>query len=125
MKNLYFYSLLIAGAAFILTSFQITRGRYIYRNQWNIPSHNSLSIKNSAKESLEVVLYNPSQTDFLQYRINNHEIKELPKNDSVHVTIDFAHEVFIVNNSTQAGPFRLKILQNKGRIKAALKDQQF
>ncbi|NML71550.1 hypothetical protein HHL23_17335 [Chryseobacterium sp. RP-3-3] len=125
MKNIYFYSLFIFSTVLviILSSFQITRGRPIYRNQWKIPAHKNLNIKNSSKESLEVVLYNPSQTDQLQYVINNREIKELPTNDSVKVKVDFKHQVFIVNNSAHEGQFRLKILNNSGRIKAAFKDQ--
>lgn len=103
----------------------MTRGRPIYRNQWKIPAHKNLSIKNSSKESLEVVLYHPSQTDLLQYVINNREIKELPTNDSVKVKVDFNHQVFIVNNSAREGQFRLKIFNNSGRIKAAFKRSVF
>lgn len=95
----------------------------MYRNQWKIPAYQNLKIKNSSKESLETVLYNSSKTDELQYVINNREIKKLPKNDSVKVKVDFTHEVFIVNNSAYEGQFRLKILNNSGRIKAAIKDQ--
>ncbi|PIF44724.1 hypothetical protein CLU96_1718 [Chryseobacterium sp. 52] len=125
MKKIYFYPLFIFSAVLFifLSSFQIIKGRHIYRNHWKIPAHKNLKIKNSSKERLDVVLYNPSQTDPLQYVINNHEIKELPKNDSVKVKVDFNHQVFIVNNSSHEGQFRLKILNNSGRIKAALKDQ--
>ncbi|KFF17653.1 hypothetical protein [Chryseobacterium sp. JM1] len=125
MKSICLYPLFIFSAALVilLSSFQITKGRHLYRNQWKIPAHKNLKIKNSSKETLEVVLYNPSQKDDLQYAINNHEIKELPKNDSVKVRVDFTHEVFIVNNSAQEGLFRLKIINNAGRIKAALRDQ--
>ncbi|MDN5481830.1 MAG: hypothetical protein L0G30_09645, partial [Chryseobacterium sp.] len=125
MKNIYFCSLFIFLAVFviILSSFQITRGRHLYRNGWKIPAYKNLNIKNSSKENLEVVLYNSSQKDPLQYVINNREIKELPKNDSVKVKVDFKHQVFIVNNSAHEGQFRLKIFNNSGRIKAALRDQ--
>lgn len=126
MKSICFYPLFIFSAVpvILLSSFQITKGRHLYRNQWKIPAHKNLKIKNSSKEILEVVLYNPSQKDGLQYAINNHEIKELPKNDSVKVRVDFAREVFIVNNSAHEGLFRLKIINNAGRIKAALRDQR-
>lgn len=125
MKNIYFCSLFIFLAVFviILSSFQITRGRHLYRNGWKIPAYKNLNIKNSSKENLEVVLYNSSQKDPLQYVINNREIKELPTNDSVKVKVDFKHQVFIVNNSAHEGQFRLKIFNNSGRIKAALRDQ--
>ncbi|HCA06845.1 MULTISPECIES: hypothetical protein [unclassified Chryseobacterium] len=125
MKSICFYPLFIFSAVLVifLSSFQITKGRHLYRNQWKIPAHKNLKIKNSSKEIPEVVLYHPSQKDDLQYAINNHEIKELPKNDSVKVRVDFAREVFIVNNSAHEGLFRLKIINNTDRIKAALRDQ--
>ncbi|PQA97073.1 hypothetical protein B0A69_03220 [Chryseobacterium shigense] len=125
MKNIYFCSLFIFSTVpvILLSSFQITKGRHLYRNEWKIPAHQNLNIKNSSKEHLEAVLYNSSQTAPLQYVINNREIKELQKNDSVKVKVDFNHQVFIVNNSTHEGQFRLKIFNNSGRIKAALKDQ--
>lgn len=125
MKSICFYPLFIFSAVLVifLSSFQITKGRHLYRNQWKIPAHKNLKIKNSSKEIPEVVLYHSSQKDDLQYAINNHEIKELPKNDSVKVRVDFTHEVFIVNNSAHEGLFRLKIINNTDRIKAALRDQ--
>lgn len=126
MKNICSYSRFILCTAVLVilfSSFQITRGRHIYRNHWIIPAHKDLKIKNSSKESLETVLYNSSQTAPLQYVINNHEIKELPINDSVTVKVNFAHEVFIVNNSNHESQFRLKILNNSGRIKAVIRDQ--
>lgn len=126
MKNICSYSRFILCTAVLVvlfSSFQITRGRHIYRNHWMIPAHKDLKIKNSSKEILETVLYNSSQTAPLQYVINNHEIKELPINDSVTVKVNFAHEVFIVNNSNHESQFRLKILNNSGRIKAVIRDQ--
>lgn len=125
MKSICFYPLFIFSAALVifLSSFQITKGRRIDRNLWTIPVYKNLKIKNPLKEIREVVLYHPSQKHGLPYAINNHEIKELPKNDSVQVRVDFTHEVFIVNNSAHQGKFRLKIINNNGRIKAALSDQ--
>ncbi|KPE49287.1 hypothetical protein [Chryseobacterium indologenes] len=126
MKNIYSYSQFILCTAVLVmlfSSFQISRGRHIYRNHWIIPAHKDLKIKNSKKESLETVLYNSSSTAPLHYAINNHEIKELPINDSVTVKVNFAHEVFIVNNSIHESQFRLKILNNSGRIKAVIQDQ--
>ncbi|WP_309430475.1 hypothetical protein [Chryseobacterium sp.] len=126
MKNIYFYSRFIVCTGILMllsSSFQISRGRHLYRNHWMVPAHKNLKIKNSSKESLETVLYNSSRTSPLHYVINNHEIKELPINDSVTVKVNFAHEVFIVNNSDHESQFRLKILNNSGRIKAVIKDQ--
>ncbi|MFP3590484.1 hypothetical protein [Chryseobacterium sp. SIMBA_038] len=122
MKSLYFYPLsIICGILFFSYSFTIERGRHTYRNHWNIPAEKNLKIKNSSKEKLEVVLYNPSLTDDLTYITDNNEIKRLPKNDSIKTKINFANEFYVVNNSDKESVFKIKILNNSGRIKAFLK----
>ncbi|KFF12967.1 hypothetical protein IW15_09330 [Chryseobacterium soli] len=92
----------------------------MYRNQWMIPAQKNLTVKNSSKENLNVVLYNPSTTDALQYLSLNNEIKEIPKNDSVVTKINFKNKLQVVNNSNHETIFKLKILNNSGRIKAAV-----
>jgi hypothetical protein len=104
----------------ILYSFSLERGRHTYRNQWMIPSQKNLTVKNSSKENLNVVLYNPSTTDVLQYIALNNEIKEIPKNDSVVTKINFKNKLQVVNNSNNETIFKLKILNNSGRIKATV-----
>ncbi|RXM39383.1 hypothetical protein BOQ62_11960 [Chryseobacterium sp. CH21] len=99
------------------------RGRHIYRNHWAIPAQQNLKIKNSSKEDLEVVLYNPSQTSDLKYMNSSNELKVLPKNDSVKTRINFANEFYVVNTASSESTFRLKILNNSGRIKAFIKKQ--
>jgi hypothetical protein len=123
MKSLYFYLLLTTGAVLFLCSFKIERGRHIYRNQWAIPAQQNLKIRNSSKENLEVVLYNPSQTSDLKYINSSNELKVLPKNDSVKTKINFANEFYVVNASSGESIFKLKILNNSGRIKAFIKKQ--
>ncbi|WP_312392142.1 hypothetical protein [Chryseobacterium sp.] len=118
MKSLYSYSLSIICAVIFLCSFNIERGRHIYRNGWAIPAQQNLKIKNSSKENLDVVLYNPSTTEDLQYINSSNELKTLPKNDSVTTKINFKNEFYVVNNSNNERLFKLKILNNSGRIKA-------
>ncbi|PXW16342.1 MULTISPECIES: hypothetical protein [Chryseobacterium] len=123
MKSLYLYLLLIVGTVIFLCSFTMERGRHIYRNHWTIPAQQNLKIKNSSKEDLEVVLYNPSQTSDLKYMNSSNELKVLPKNDSVKTRINFANEFYVVNTASSESVFRLKILNNSGRIKAFIKKQ--
>lgn len=122
MKTPSFYPLtfLFGMLILILYSFSLERGRHTYRNQWMIPSQKNLTVKNSSKENLNVVLYNPSSTDVLQYTVLNNEIKEIPKNDSVVTKINFKNKLQIVNNSNHETLFKLKILNNSGRVKAAV-----
>lgn len=102
----------------VLYSFSMERGRHTYRNQWMIPSLKHLTVKNSSKENLNVVLYNPSTTDVLQYIALNNKIQEIPKNDSIVTKINFKNKLQIINNSDHETLFKLKILNNSGRIKA-------
>lgn len=104
----------------ILYSFSLERGRHIYRNQWMIPAQKNLTVKNSSKENLNVILYNSSTTDVLQYTALNNEVKEIPKNDSVVTKINFKNKLEVVNNSNHETLFKLKILNNSGRIKATV-----
>ncbi|WP_131368530.1 hypothetical protein [Chryseobacterium soli] len=122
MKTPYFYplTLFFGILIIILSSFSLERGRHMYRNQWMIPAQKNLTVKNSSKENLNVVLYNPSTTDALQYLSLNNEIKEIPKNDSVVTKINFKNKLQVVNNSNHETIFKLKILNNSGRIKAAV-----
>ncbi|MDV7698167.1 hypothetical protein N6B72_14670 [Chryseobacterium soli] len=122
MKTPYFYplTLFFGILIIILSSFSLERGRHMYRNQWMIPAQKNLTVKNSSKENLNVVLYNPSTTDALQYLALNNEIKEIPKNDSVVTKINFKNKLQVVNNSNHETIFKLKILNNSGRIKAAV-----
>lgn len=124
MKKTTIYSLTVAFALIlILSSFQISRGRHIYRNQWTIPSQKQLQIKNSSKENLNVVLYNTSKTEDLKYITDKNQTKVLPKNDSVVTKINFTNELYIVNNSSQQNLFKIKIINNSGKIKATVKDK--
>lgn len=122
MKTPSFYPLtfLFGILILVLYSFSLERGRHTYRNQWSIPAQKNLTVKNSSKENLNVVLYNPSPTDVLQYTALNNEIKEIPKNDSVVTKINFKNKLQIVNNSNHETLFKLKILNNSGRVKAAV-----
>lgn len=121
MKSSYYYSLsIIFVLIFLLSSF--ARGRHTYRNLWIIPAQKNLKIKNSRKENLEVVLYT-SKIESLKYINNTNEIKDLPKNDSVITKINFANELYIVNNSNEEGFFKIKILKNSGKIKAQITDE--
>lgn len=122
MKTPSFYPLtfLFGILILVLYSFSLERGRHTYRNQWMIPSQKNLTVKNSSRENLNVVLYNPSPTDVLQYTALNNEIKEIPKNDSVVTKINFKNKLQIVNNSNHETLFKLKILNNSGRVKAAV-----
>lgn len=122
MKSSYYYSLsIIFVLVFLLCSFE--RGRHTYRNLWTIPAQKNLKIKNSRKENLEVVLYNTSKTESLKYINNKNEVKDLPKNDSVITKINFANELYIVNNSNEEVFFKIKILKNTGKIKAQIIDE--
>lgn len=124
MKKTTIYSITVAFALIlILSSFQISRGRHLYRNQWIIPSQKQLQIKNSSKENLNVVLYNTSKTEDLKYITDKNQTKVLPKNDSVVTKINFTNELYIVNNSSQQNLFKIKIINNSGKIKATVKDK--
>jgi len=107
----------------ILSSFQISKGRHLYRNQWPIPAQKNLQIKNSSKENLNVVLYNTSKTDDLKYVTNKTQTKVLPKNDSVVTKIDFKNELYVVNSSSKENNFKIKIINNSGKIKTAITDK--
>lgn len=124
MKKTTIYSITVAFALIlILSSFQISRGRHLYRNLWTIPSQKQLQIKNSSKENLNVVLYNTSKTEDLKYITDKNQTKVLPKNDSVVTKINFTNELYIVNNSSQQNLFKIKIINNSGKIKATVKDK--
>ncbi|WP_265430000.1 hypothetical protein [Chryseobacterium sp. YIM B08800] len=124
MKKTTIYSLTATSALIlILSSFQISRGRHLYRNEWIIPSQKQLQIKNSSKESLSVVLYNTSKTEDLKYITDKNQTKVLPKNDSAVTKINFTNELYIVNNSSQQNLFKIKIINNSGKIKATVKDK--
>ncbi|MCW3161650.1 hypothetical protein OH806_10285 [Chryseobacterium sp. WLa1L2M3] len=121
MKSLYSYLLSMICIIFFLYSFQIRKGRHIYRNHWMIPAYQNLQLKNSSKENLEVVLYNSSQNSDMKYINGNNMMKVLPKNDSVKTTINFGNEFYVMNNSDEEREFRIKILNNSGKVKAFLK----
>jgi len=124
MKKTTIYSLTATSALIlILSSFQISRGRHLYRNEWIIPSQKQLQIKNSSKESLSVVLYNTSKTEDLKYITDKNQTKVLPKNDSAVTKINFTNELYIVNNSSQQNLFKIKIINNSGKIKVTVKDK--
>ncbi|WP_264743593.1 hypothetical protein [Chryseobacterium oryctis] len=86
-----------------------------------IPAYQNLQLKNSSKENLEVVLYNSSQNSDMKYINGNNMMKVLPKNDSVKTTINFGNEFYVMNNSDEEREFRIKILNNSGKVKAFLK----
>ena len=121
MKSLYSYSLSIICIVLFMCSFQIRKGMHMYRNHWVIPAQQNLELKNSSKESLEVVLYNPSQYDDLKYINGNNRVEILPKNDSILTKINFAKEFYVINNSGNEGKFKIKILNNSGKVKAFIK----
>lgn len=127
MRHIYFYSLFIVCTApvTLLSSFFLINGRSSCSSYSETTAHGDLTIKNLKKENPEMMEYHFSEKDQLQYVFTNHEIKELPEHNSVKVKVDFTNQVFIVNNFAFEGQFRLNIINNSGRIKAALKDQLF
>lgn len=122
-KTIVYYVTAVFAFTLVLSSFQISKGRHLYRNQWPIPAQKNLQIKNSSKENLSVVLYNASKTDDLKYVTNKNQTKVLPKNDSVVTKIDFKNELYVVNSSSKENNFKIKIINNSGKIKTTITDK--
>lgn len=127
MKHIYFYSLFIVCTALVilLSSSSLINRKSICSNHLETAFRKDLTDKDLNRKNPEMTVYHFSEKDPLQYVFTNHEIKELPENNSVKVKVDFTNQVFIVNNFAFEGPFRLNIINNSGRIKAAFKDQHF